>query len=37
MDYINLLAPLLLVILCVQIGIITIKLDAIISILKSRE
>jgi hypothetical protein len=38
MDYLGLiLVPLLLVILCVQLGIVAIKLDSIISLLKAKQ
>ncbi len=37
MEFFTLLAPLLLMILCVQLGIIAIKLDTIIDVLKTRQ
>jgi hypothetical protein len=37
MDLLPILAPLLLIILCVQIGIVTTKLESIIGLLKSRD
>ena len=37
MDILAIFAPLLLVILCVQIGIVTTKLESIIGLLKSRD
>jgi len=36
MDFVAIILPLLLIIIVVQLGIITIKLDAIITALKSR-
>jgi hypothetical protein len=37
MDYVGLLTPLLLMILCVQLGILANKLDAMINLMKTRE
>jgi hypothetical protein len=37
MDFVSIIVPLLLAILCVQIGIVTLKLESIISLLKTRE
>jgi hypothetical protein len=37
MDFVTIIIPLLLVILVVQLGIIAVKLDSIIAMLKSRS
>jgi hypothetical protein len=37
MDFVTIIIPLLLIILVVQLGIVAVKLDAILSMLKSRS
>jgi hypothetical protein len=37
MDFVTIIVPLLLIILGIQLGIIALKLDAILSVLKSRS
>jgi hypothetical protein len=37
MDFVTIIIPLLLIILVVQLGIVAVKLDAILSVLKSRS
>jgi hypothetical protein len=37
MDFVTIIIPLLLIILVVQLGLVAVKLDAILSMLKSRS